>query len=84
MPQGPDPAEGCEDERTITVPVRANSDVGELILMGSVHFADSDDRDRRGAADATAGFSLSASVSAVGRAIAGIESGVIAPRSTSE
>ena len=79
LPQGPDPADGCKDERTITVPVRANSDAEELILMGSVLFADSDDYDGQGAADATAGISLSASVSAVGTATVGIESGVIAP-----
>ena len=77
LPQGPTPAEGCEDERTIAVPVRANSD--EVILMGSVRFADADDHDGLGAANVTAGISLSASISAVGTATAGFEPGVIAP-----
>ncbi len=74
LPQGPDPAESCEDERTVTVPVRADAD--EMILMGSVRLADSSDHDGQGASDAD-GISLSASVSAVGTAAAGIEPGVI-------
>ncbi len=77
LPEGPDPAEGCQDERTITVPVRA--DAGEMILMGSVQLAHSGDHDGQGAADATAVISLSASVGTVGTADAGIEPGVIAP-----
>ena len=78
LPQGPEPAESCEDEMTITVPVRANSDAEEMILMGSVRLADASDHDGQGAADA-AGISLSASVSAVGTAAAGLEPGVVAP-----
>ncbi len=77
LPGGPVPAEGCEDTRTITVPVRASAD--EMFLMGSVRFADSGDHDGQGAADAADVISLSASVSAVGTATAGIEPGVIAP-----
>ncbi len=77
LPQGPDPAEGCDDERTITVPVRANSDAEEMILMGSVRFADAADHDGQGAADADS-ISLSVSVSAVGAATAELAPGVIA------
>ncbi len=79
LPQGPEPADGCEAERTITVPVRANSDAEEMILMGSVRFADASDHDGQGAADAAASISLSASASAVGTAAAGLDPGVIAP-----
>jgi len=75
LPGGPDPKEGCEDARTITVPVRASAD--EVFLMGSVLFADSGDHEGQGAADAADVISLSASISAVGTATAGIEPGVI-------
>ena len=77
LPQGPDTADSCEGERTITVPVEASA--SEMILMGSLRFADADDHDGQGAADSAAGISLSASVSAVGTAAAEIESGVITP-----
>ena len=77
LPEGPEPASACEDERTIAILVHADSD--EMTLMGSVRFADSDNHAGQGAADATAGISLSASVSAVGTATAVIEPGVIAP-----
>ncbi len=51
----------------------------EMILMGGGRFADSDDHDGQGAADAGGDISLSASVSTVGTATAGLEPGVIAP-----
>jgi hypothetical protein len=78
LPQGPDPAAGCEDQRTISVPVRANADAEEMTLMGGARLADAGDHGGRGAA-AAAGISLSASVSAVGTTAAVIEPGVIAP-----
>ncbi|HEY5625280.1 MAG TPA: hypothetical protein VIT93_02210, partial [Dehalococcoidia bacterium] len=77
LPQGPDPADRCEDERTISVPVRADAD--ELTLMGSVRLADSGDHGGRGDADATVVINLSASVSKVGTVTTGIQPGVIAP-----
>lgn len=77
LPQGPDPAAGCAGERTVTVPVQADAD--EMILMGSVRFADSGDHGGQGAADAATIISLSASVSTVGSATAGLEPGVITP-----
>ncbi len=47
--------------------------------MGSVRLANASDHDGQGAADATAGISLDASVSGVGAATAEFEPGAIAP-----
>lgn len=75
LPQGPNPADGCSGERTISFPVRANAE--EMILMGSLRLAHSDDHRGLGAADVATDIGFSASVDGVGDASVELEHGAV-------
>ena len=75
LPEGPEPADGCSGERTISFPVKADAE--ELVLMGSLRLADSADHRGLGAADVATGIGFSASVEGVGDVSIKLEHGVI-------
>jgi hypothetical protein len=77
LPDGPDPASGCTDERSITMPVRATGDT--MILMGSAWLAQPDDHAGASAADATSAIGLSAEIEGAGDAETAVSPGVLQP-----
>ncbi len=75
LPEGPDPADGCPGERTISFPVRADAD--QMILLGSLRLADPEDHRGLGAAHVATGIGFSASVDGVGDASVELEHGTV-------
>ncbi len=77
LPEGPHPADGCSGERTISFLVRAEAE--EMILLGSLRLADSEDHRGLGAADVATSIGFSASVDGIGEAAVELERGTVVP-----
>lgn len=77
LPEGPHPADGCSGERTISFLIRAEAE--EMILLGSLRLADSEDHRGLGAADVATSIGFSASVDGIGEAAVELERGTVVP-----
>ena len=77
LPQGPHPADGCSGERTISFLIRAEAE--EMILLGSLRLADSENHSGLGAADVASSIGFSASVDGLGEVTVELERGAIVP-----
>ena len=73
LPEEPHPADGCPGELTVSFPVRADTE--EMILLGSLRLADSEDHRGLGAADVATTIGLSASVDGIGEGTVELERG---------